>query len=274
MIQENLQPYGLIYKTTNLINDKIYIGRTSKIKDHFIERYKGSGKLIKKAFKKHGFNNFKSELICYAYSKEELNTIETFYIKEYNSLVPNGYNITKGGEFNTTGLSVVRDKNNNNFLISKDDTRIKSGEFIQVNKGIKRSESTKKLLSIINTGKKHTDIHKLNLSKKACYKDNDGIIHYVFRDDARVLNGSLFGVTKGCTVSNITKIKLKDFISAKHSITGEKLRLHKTDPRWLSGEYVGVTKGIKTPGYFKGKKHSVKSRKQISESVKFTKNKI
>jgi hypothetical protein len=45
---------GIIYLTTNQINGKIYIGQTSINKHGYI----GSGKLLKKAIKKYGKNNF------------------------------------------------------------------------------------------------------------------------------------------------------------------------------------------------------------------------
>ena len=53
--------YGYIYKTTNLLNNLIYIGQ--KHADHFIPTYLGSGKLIKRAIKKDGAANFKVELL-------------------------------------------------------------------------------------------------------------------------------------------------------------------------------------------------------------------
>lgn len=52
--------YGYIYKTTNLINNKIYIGQ-HKVKEEKIDNsYYGSGKLIIQAIKKYGKENFKS----------------------------------------------------------------------------------------------------------------------------------------------------------------------------------------------------------------------
>ena len=78
---QNIEPYGLIYKTINSINSKIYIGLTTKIKDHFSDKYKGSGSYFSKSIKKYGKENFKSELICYASNQEELNSLETFLYK-------------------------------------------------------------------------------------------------------------------------------------------------------------------------------------------------
>ena len=50
---------GIIYKTTNLVNGKIYIGKARQ-KRTLDERYFGSGILLKKAVKKHGKENFRS----------------------------------------------------------------------------------------------------------------------------------------------------------------------------------------------------------------------
>ena len=52
---------GYIYKTTNLINGKIYIGQHKS--SSFDTNYYGSGKLLIKALKKYGKENFKIELI-------------------------------------------------------------------------------------------------------------------------------------------------------------------------------------------------------------------
>ena len=71
--------YGYIYKTTNLLNEKIYVGqRKSK---EFIKSYYGSGTLIKNAISKYGKENFSVELIDFAMSADELDEKEIWYIK-------------------------------------------------------------------------------------------------------------------------------------------------------------------------------------------------
>jgi len=83
-----------IYKVTNLINKKIYIG---KIKKDYPE-YFGSGILIKHSIKKYGIENFKKEIIDTAFSIEELNEKEKYWIQYLNSTdLTIGYNIGKGG---------------------------------------------------------------------------------------------------------------------------------------------------------------------------------
>ena len=87
-----------IYKTTNLITNKIYIGQhIAKINEN--KRYFGSGKLLKKSIKKHGIKNFKNEILEYCKDIDELNDREIFWISELNSTNLNiGYNITCGGK--------------------------------------------------------------------------------------------------------------------------------------------------------------------------------
>ena len=86
----------LIYKIINLINNKIYIGKKSNIQN--FNQYWGSGILIKKSIKKYGKDNFKKEIIEYCNTEKELNEKEIYWIKELNSIIPNGYNIAIGGD--------------------------------------------------------------------------------------------------------------------------------------------------------------------------------
>ena len=90
--------YGYIYKTTCVINNKVYIGQHKATK--FTPSYKGGGLLIKEAVKKYGTDNFTVELIDTAESKNELNDKEIYYIEKFdarNSLV--GYNLAEGGNY-------------------------------------------------------------------------------------------------------------------------------------------------------------------------------
>lgn len=87
-----------IYKIENLINHKIYIGqsKTQKIdgKKH-CEKYSDGRSLIKQAIQKYGKENFSFKIIGWF---EDYNEKEKFYIKFFNSLAPNGYNILDGGQ--------------------------------------------------------------------------------------------------------------------------------------------------------------------------------
>lgn len=94
-----------IYKVTNKINGKVYIGQTNNPKrrrtEHFACRnQKREKKLLYYAIEKYGAENFSFEIIedfC-----EDYNEKEKYWIQKYRSFVGyedcNGYNVTQGGE--------------------------------------------------------------------------------------------------------------------------------------------------------------------------------
>lgn len=82
-----------IYKITNLINGKNYIGQSIHIEQRWLEHCRNSTKsLISQAIKKYGKENFSFQILeeC---NQNDLNKKESFYIQQYNSISPNGYNI-------------------------------------------------------------------------------------------------------------------------------------------------------------------------------------
>lgn len=84
----------VIYKTTNLLNGKIYIGKDARNDN----TYFGSGLILKNAIKKYGIQNFKKEILETCNSFKELNEREIYWIKYYNSTDKTiGYNIAIGG---------------------------------------------------------------------------------------------------------------------------------------------------------------------------------
>ena len=109
ILSNNIKTYkkymALIYQITNTINGKIYIGQTktslykrfrSHKSNYLQKRYSES--YLYNAFKKYGTNAFTiHKIIEDNFTQEELNKLEIEYIKKYNSLSPNGYNLTEGG---------------------------------------------------------------------------------------------------------------------------------------------------------------------------------
>ena len=90
-----------IYKVTNLMNGKIYIGKTNNFTKRKLEhtRYDiNNGNIFHKALKKYGESNFKWEIIDTCTGLDQINKLEKYYIKKFNSYKPNGYNMTKGGD--------------------------------------------------------------------------------------------------------------------------------------------------------------------------------
>ena len=85
----------VIYRITNMINGKKYIGKHSTTDVY--DGYFGSGIAIKQAINKYGIDNFKKEIICYCDNEEELKEMEKYHIKKEGTF-SKGYNLTLGGE--------------------------------------------------------------------------------------------------------------------------------------------------------------------------------
>lgn len=140
----------IIYKTTNMINNKIYIGKDSKNN----KNYYGSGKILKLAIKKYGKENFKKEILEECINQKELIEKEIYWIKKLNSYYPNGYNIAKGG----LGGDV--------YTNMPDNMRKQAGKKIsKSNKGKIRSSETKKKISLKNSNKIFSKEHRQKLSE-------------------------------------------------------------------------------------------------------------
>ena len=93
---------GTIYLITNTINGKKYIGQTTqsittRLREHARNTYNKS--IIAKALRKYGMDCFIVQMLdTNITTKEQLNVLEKLYIQAYNTVVPNGYNLTLGGE--------------------------------------------------------------------------------------------------------------------------------------------------------------------------------
>lgn len=95
---------SLIYCITNKINNKKYIGQTISTLEFRFKKHlsninsKNRCSALYNAFIKYGKENFLiEEIISGNFNKKELNILEKKYIKEYNTLSPNGYNLQTGG---------------------------------------------------------------------------------------------------------------------------------------------------------------------------------
>jgi group I intron endonuclease len=106
-----------IYKITNTINNKIYIGQVynKTIYDRFARHIKEASPthpiLLDRAIYKYGGNNFIIEQIDEATTLSELNEKEKYWIKYYNSTNRNiGYNLTPGGNGGNTYLNKTEDE--------------------------------------------------------------------------------------------------------------------------------------------------------------------
>lgn len=100
MERENIEKsYGFVYLTTNLKNGMKYIGQKKIDKNRRWQPYLGKGKRLIQAVKEYGKENFKREILALAYSREELNELEDYFIKkndagnnpEFYNMINTGY---------------------------------------------------------------------------------------------------------------------------------------------------------------------------------------
>ena len=115
-----------IYKITNLINCKIYIGlhKTKNLDDG----YMGSGKMIKQSIQKYGLENFKKEILYIFDNEKDMIAKEIEIVTEEFCLRENTYNLAKGGGdgwsyANRNGISNIGWKTN-----GKNDNHLKGGK--------------------------------------------------------------------------------------------------------------------------------------------------
>ncbi len=104
---------GEIYIVKNILNNKIYIGQTKciisgrkyggktrwQVHKYRAFKYKNDCNIFYNAIRKYGIENFQMNILIKC-NIDELDFYEKKYIKEYNSLYPNGYNIETGGHLN------------------------------------------------------------------------------------------------------------------------------------------------------------------------------
>ena len=95
-----------IYLVSNKLNGKQYVGQTINP-----ERQIGHGRILRKAYKLHGKDNFSYEPICTGITnRTTLNAVERFWIAVADTVVPKGYNIELGGSEGSTWTEERRRK--------------------------------------------------------------------------------------------------------------------------------------------------------------------
>lgn len=147
-----------IYRITNLLNGKLYIGQSVHPDRRWWEHCNRAKRKIDNypihlAIAKYGIENFKMDILEWT---EDYDNKEIYYIKFYDSLCPNGYNIANGGnsvslsgEFNpkntileATVQQIIKELQNNDLSLS--DCAI-----------AKKYNTTSKIVADINHGRTH-----------------------------------------------------------------------------------------------------------------------
>ena len=159
---------GYIYLRTNRINGKKYVGQTVDIEQR---QYKWNtisqpyaGKVINAARNKYGINAFEFEILMEC-KDEEMNRWEMYYIKTLNTKIPNGYNLTDGGDGRTGYLySEETRKKISEALKNRTFSEEHKINLSKANKGRKHTNESKRKMSEIRKGKHHSEETKIKIS--------------------------------------------------------------------------------------------------------------
>lgn len=93
----------IVYKLTNQVNGKEYVGVTKKSwcrrwGNHLYRAKHGGPEAIYGAIRKYGKDNFQVVILAECETENELGRLEKKYISELKTMIPNGYNMTEGGD--------------------------------------------------------------------------------------------------------------------------------------------------------------------------------
>ena len=107
----------LIYKITNDVNSKLYIGQTTRtleerINDHRRMYNSGSDFRIYNAMREYGWDKFHFQIIAEVEDQETLNELEIYYIEKYDT-INNGYNMALGGDINPMCSPIIKERHDN-----------------------------------------------------------------------------------------------------------------------------------------------------------------
>lgn len=146
----------IIYKITNKINGKVYIGKTEKSIEHRWKKHvwcaeKKVNRYLYDAMNKYGYVNFSIEEIDHCADRVHLDEREKFWIMQYKSMDKRfGYNMQEGGHGGT----------------HCPETLARIGKLVSIrNKGHLVSKETRKKLSVAHLGKKMSLESRLKMSK-------------------------------------------------------------------------------------------------------------
>lgn len=146
-----------IYKIENLINHKVYIGKSKNIIERLKDHIKNEqNSHLRSSFEKYGFNNFSFEVIKQTY---DLNYWEIFLIQIYRATNDRyGYNIATGGEGGNLGPKVNKRisegvRNSEKYRLSRQNPEFRK-RMSEINKGVVFSQERRDKISKSHLGKK------------------------------------------------------------------------------------------------------------------------
>ncbi|MXZ79838.1 MAG: hypothetical protein F4Z15_00355, partial [Gammaproteobacteria bacterium] len=228
---------GYVYKITNTINGKAYIGisihepEKGRIKDHL----SGKGnRIIARAVKKYGKEAFTYEILEANVFDEFLPELEVAYIAKFNTVAPHGYNLTYGGDHAIPSAASC-------------------SKMSEARKGRRFSKEHRRKISEAHKGKKRKPFsvehrHKLSEANKGKTRSVE-----TRRKMSEAQKGRKISVEHRRKMSEALKGRVPTFLGKSHS----------TETRRKMSE---ALKGENHPNF--GRTHSTETRRKMSEALK------
>jgi group I intron endonuclease len=235
---------GYIYKITNKVTGKCYIGETVQNykrrwgKHINCLKYKEGCPLLKASMKKHGVDKFTFEILIICFD-EDLVKYEKEYIKKYNSQAPNGYNILSGGQIGQgmlgykhtqTSIEKIREsgnifrRNNPDHFETYREKHKESMSKVDISSCMKKSEKFQKAILEKRVGR-----HNINLSDESKQKISESLKKYY--QNAKINN---------------TKINRKKPII--NTLKNNKAVLQYTKDETFMNEYISISEAGRLSG--------------------------
>jgi group I intron endonuclease len=254
---------GYLYKITNKVDNKSYIGVT--IQHNYIARwrkhinclkYKEGCPLLKNAMKKYGTDQFEFKILIICFD-EDVVKYEKEYIKKYNTLTPNGYNVLNGGQLGDgfvgykhtpETIDKIKEKirrfreNNPNYFDVYREKHKKSMQKVDTSYFVKNSEKFKKAMeerrkkyATIEKGKIISEEIKKKISEslKAYYKNNkcknsrqnEAVRHALSKPIAQYTKDNVLvkeynSITEADKKSGVKKSNIQHVLSGKNTTAG------------------------------------------------------
>jgi group I intron endonuclease len=249
----------IIYKITNKINGKRYIGQTqntisARWSQHVHNAVKKKGRsILSEAIRKYGRENFEIKSVCRCNDIEGMNRIEINCIRLFKTLAPNGYNLDSGGKNN-----IMHEKTKLKLRLAK--LGKSCGPFTQEHKNN---------LSKAHKGRKYPNRIISGETRKKISEANKGSGHY------------MFGKKQTEEVKQKLSLIMKDkYIGENNPFYGKK---HSEESKKkISESRTGKYGGDKNPMFGKkgelspnfGRKCSEETKRKISKSRDKIKRKV
>jgi len=234
---DNKPVVGIIYKITNKVNNKVYIGQTSRnletrLKQHIADaknnRYNS---LLHKAMNKYGFEKFDSCVIEKCYTKKELEEMEFHYIMQFKSF-GEVYNLSintyfQGGAANPNFGNRMSEESKNSISLK---LKERYKETVHPWTGRKHTKETLKKISKVHKGRKHTKEARINMSKAQTGRiqsdDTKKLLSIIRQGDNNPMYGKKHSKDTRKNISKLTSGSSNPFYGKKHSeATREKMRV-------------------------------------------------